>query len=231
MIAPAPVGQPGRQHVGVVAIAAWSQQGGKRVEEGAIRHLIDLGIVPYRGKHPPAQATILPQFIRRSIWQSHIAGHESPPMIRAAAAAALSLLAGAQDRPEPAPDPHGLTAALQIVVRQQIMIRVPQHPGGVPATSLAAPMRWREGGSVRCVPAAHILAALPSQNNVDFILRDNSRIRARLGRRCAGLDYYRGIYVDAAPDGRICAGRDALRSRMGGTCDIADLHPLQLARP
>lgn len=149
-------------------------------------------------------------------------------MIRAAAAAAMVLLSGGQDQPDQ--NPAGLNTALQIVVRQQIIIRVPQHPGGVPAASFA-PVRWQEGRPVRCLPAARILAALPSQSNVDFILRDNSRVRARLGRRCTGLDYYRGIYVDAMPDGQICAARDALRSRMGGSCDIAELRALQPMRP
>ena len=151
-------------------------------------------------------------------------------MIRAAAAAALFLLTG-PEQIQPEPSPSGLNAALQIIIRQQIIIRVPAHPGGVPAASFAAPVRWREAAPVRCLPANHILAALPTQNNVDFILRDNSRVRARLGRRCTGLDYYRGIYVDATADGRICSGRDVLRSRMGGACDVADLRALQPLRP
>jgi hypothetical protein len=145
-------------------------------------------------------------------------------MIRVAAAA-LALLAGTQDQPSPEP----LGAAIQIVVRQQIIIRVPQHPNGVPASAMA-PTRWREAAGPRCLQANHILAATPSQSNVDFIMRDNSRVRARLGRRCAGLDYYRGFYVDATPDGRICAERDTLRSRMGGQCDIAEFRALQPVR-
>ena len=117
--------------------------------------------------------------------------------------------------------------AAQVIVRQQIIIRVPPR-GAVPAS--ANGVHWREGNGPRCLAARDIAAAMPSQNNVDFIMRDSSRVRARLGQRCAGLDYYRGFYVDARPDGRICAERDALRSRMGGACDISEFRTLQRAR-
>ena len=72
---------------------------------------------------------------------------------------------------------------------------------------------------------------MPGANTVDLLMRDNRRVRAHLGRRCAGLDYYSGLYVDANPDGQICAGRDAIRSRMGGQCGIVQFRQLQPARP
>jgi hypothetical protein len=59
-----------------------------------------------------------------------------------------------------------------------------------------------------------------NQRSVDLVLRDNSRVRAHLERRCPALDYYLGFYVNATPDGRICADRDAIRSRAGGECVI-----------
>ena len=143
-------------------------------------------------------------------------------MIRLAAAALVLLAAGPQDKPEA----DQLAAAIQVVVRHQMIVRVPQ--GGVPASS--TPVHWREGDGPRCVAAGQIAGAVPSQNSVDFVMRDRSRIRARLGRRCAALDYYRGFYLNPTEDGRICADRDVVRSRMGGECTIAEFRTLQPVR-
>ena len=141
------------------------------------------------------------------------------------AAAALALLAGGAT----APAAEESLEVAQVVIRQQIIIRVPQQGHRVPAS--ATPVHWREGNGPRCLGWRDIAAAMPSQNNVDFVMRDNSRVRARLGQRCAGLDYYRGFYVEATEDGRICAQRDVLRSRMGGSCEISQFRSLQAVRP
>jgi len=85
----------------------------------------------------------------------------------------------------------------------------------------------RETNGPRCIPARQIAGAMPSASNVDLLMRDNSRVRARLVGRCAALDYYRGLYVDANPDGQLCAGRDAIRSRMGGQCEIVQFRVLR----
>jgi hypothetical protein len=76
-------------------------------------------------------------------------------------------------------------------------------------------------------PGGQIGAANIGDRSIDFIMRDNRRIRARLGRRCEGLNYYRGFYLDQPSDGRICAERDVIRSRMGGECDIREFKLLQ----
>ena len=147
-------------------------------------------------------------------------------MIRLAAAALVLLAAGPQPQPEPPGDV--LAAAIQVVVRQRIIVRVPQS-GGVQAS--ATPSHWREGDGPRCVPATQIVGAVASQNSVDFIMRDRSRVRARLGRRCAALDYYSGFYLNTTGDGHICADRDVIRSRMGGECVISHFRSLQPVRP
>ena len=36
---------------------------------------------------------------------------------------------------------------------------------------------------------------------------------------CPALDFYSGLYLQLQDD-RLCAGRDAIRSRMGGSCTI-----------
>lgn len=107
-----------------------------------------------------------------------------------------------------------------ISVRHQIIIRVPGRSRQI-ATAGASLIRWRESGGPRCISANAIIGAtLLGQNSVDLILRDSSRLRARLESRCPALDYYRGFYVNATADGRICADRDAIRSRAGGACQI-----------
>jgi hypothetical protein len=113
-------------------------------------------------------------------------------------------------------------------VRQHIVIRVP--PGAGRTAPAASAIRWEEGRGPRCVSTGRIVgAALLGQNSVDLIFRDNSRIRARLERRCPALDYYRGFYVEATQDGRICAERDSIRSRTGGECQIDQFRTLTAA--
>lgn len=145
-------------------------------------------------------------------------------------AAALFLLAfgggGSDKQPRPRP-PQGAS----ITVRQQIIIRVPSGVRRVTPAG-ASLIRWNESRGPRCVAAGRIVGAtLLSQNSVDLIFRDNSRVRARLERRCPALDYYRGFYVNATEDGQICADRDSIRSRTGGECQIDQFRVLRAARP
>ena len=146
-------------------------------------------------------------------------------MMLAGAAALLLLAYGGGDQ-QARPVRDGV-----LNVRQQITIRVTAGFRRVPAPG-ASPIEWREGRGPRCVPANRIIAAtFPSQNSVDLIFRDRSRIRARLERRCAALDFYRSFYVNATPDGQICADRDSIRSRTGGECEIDQFRTLRPSRP
>jgi len=140
------------------------------------------------------------------------------------AAAALFVLGGPQDELSSQPDRYA-----QVNVQQRIIVRVPSRPvGAVPPR----PMReWREGPGPSCVPANQIAGANIGDQSIDFILRDNRRVRARLNRRCDGLNYYRGFYLDRPGDGRICAERDVIRSRMGGQCDISEFRMLRPQAP
>jgi len=149
-------------------------------------------------------------------------------MIIAGAAAFLLLAFGGgqgarQQRAQP---------GLGVSVRHQIIIRVPQGRPRQIATAGASLIRWRESGGPRCISANTIIGAtLIGQNSVDLILRDSTRLRARLESRCPALDYYRGFYVNATADGRICADRDAIRSRAGGECQIDAFRTLTPQRP
>jgi hypothetical protein len=148
-------------------------------------------------------------------------------MIRLAAAALLLIGAGASQ--DSAPPPPQLQFA-QVTVRQQVIIRVPRG-GHARVEASASPIQWREAAGPRCISIRQIAGAMPAAASVDFLLHDNRRIRAQLGQRCAGLDYYRGMYLNANPDGQICAERDAIRSRMGGQCGIVEFRSLQAVRP
>jgi len=151
-------------------------------------------------------------------------------MILAGAGAAALLLyvfgGGDEDQARPRPAQEGGPVS----VRQQLIIRVATgiRPG-LPAP--ATPIRWREGRGPRCIPAARIIGfTSPGESSVDLVFRDRTRIRARLERRCAALGFYRSFYIDAMPDGQICADRDSIRSRTGGECEIDRFRTLRAAR-
>jgi hypothetical protein len=137
------------------------------------------------------------------------AAMEVSPLIRAGVAACLLLAAGAPAAAPPArPAQYG-----QAVVREQVIIRFRQP----------APTRveWKEGKGPKCVPARAIAAAtLVGKSSVDLIMRNRQRVRAKLESNCPALDYYYGFYITPNPDGMVCEDRDALRSRMGGACEI-----------
>ena len=62
--------------------------------------------------------------------------------------------------------------------------------------------------------------AVTRPDAVDLVLRDGSRLRARLGARCPAEGFHTGFYTRPHPDGRMCAGRDTIRARSGANCRI-----------
>ncbi|HEY9554606.1 hypothetical protein [Allosphingosinicella sp.] len=116
----------------------------------------------------------------------------------------------------------------QMSIRRQIIIRVPVRVRK--AAPDAPKVEWTESRGPDCVEAKSIAgAALLGQNSVDLLLRDSSRIRAKLENSCPALDYYYGFYISPNADGRICADRDVIRSRMGGQCEIDSFRRLRPA--
>ena len=145
-------------------------------------------------------------------------------MILASTAALLMLVLGGAGEAATA---EGVQYA-QVTVRQQIIVRMPPRPIQPAGASL---MNWREGRGPRCVQARAVIGATAlGRNSVDLLLRDNSRIRARLDSSCPGLDFYRGFYVNGTQDGLICSDRDSIRSRMGGQCEIDQFRTLTAVR-
>lgn len=103
----------------------------------------------------------------------------------------------------------------RLVVQEQLIMRVPVRPRPAPPA-----IDWRESKGPKCVPLDDIRAAMLSgAEQVDFLLADRRRVRAELSQGCAALDFYGGFYLKPS-DERMCARRDVIHSRMGGSCKI-----------
>jgi len=112
-------------------------------------------------------------------------------------------------------DTRGIELA-QLSFRSHIVVRVQTSQlAMVPEASL------REKKGPKCIAASDILAAaILARSSVDLVLRGGYRMRARFSANCPGLDYYSGFYAAAGSDGKLCAGRDVIRDRAGGECEI-----------
>ena len=139
--------------------------------------------------------------------------------------AALLMLAALGGVPEE-PSAAAPIQFAQLSVRQQVLVRVPVRLR--PAPSRDSQVEWKEGKGPKCVSARSIVGATAlRQRSFDLLLRDRSRIRARLDRSCPALDYYYGFYIRRTEDGQVCADRDSVRSRMGGQCGIERFRTLK----
>ncbi len=90
---------------------------------------------------------------------------------------------------------------------------------------------WKEHKGPSCIPVGAIRRALisgPAQ--VDFILGNGSRVRAKFDKDCPALDFYGNFYLQ--PQGaQLCLDRDAIHSRMGGSCAIRRFRLLEPRLP
>ena len=108
-----------------------------------------------------------------------------------------------------------------MTVEERLIIRVPVAPH--PRRRI----HWEEGDDgPKCLQADALVGAfLSGPDTVDFILRGRQFVRARLDSDCDGLDFYGGFYVQPQ-DRRICAKRDSISVRAGGSCRIVKFHTL-----
>ena len=101
-------------------------------------------------------------------------------------------------------------------IQNEFVTRVPVRP-------MPSPPRFAWGeidGGPRCIESKLVRGALiTGSEHVDFVLGGERRVRANFESDCPALDFYEGFYV-SSPNRMICAGRDAIRSRMGGSCAI-----------
>ena len=103
----------------------------------------------------------------------------------------------------------------RLIIQDEVILRVPVQPH-----PLFPEIEWVERKGPKCIPAAAIQRALLSgSSQVDFIMINRTRIRAQFDEGCPALDFYGGFYLQPE-DERVCAHRDAVHSRMGGSCQI-----------
>jgi hypothetical protein len=109
----------------------------------------------------------------------------------------------------------------RLVIQDEVIMRVPVQP-----RPLLPQFEWHEKKGPKCIPAAEIRGALLSgPQQVDFVLAGPRRMRAELDEDCPALDFYGGFYLQPQ-DQKLCAGRDAIHSRMGGSCTIEKFRQL-----
>lgn len=110
----------------------------------------------------------------------------------------------------------------RIVIQDQMIMRVPVRPRLAPPA-----IRWAERKGPRCIALADVRAAMLSgRAQVDFLLSERRRVRARLSKGCEALDFYAGFYLKSG-DEQMCAERDFIHSRMGGRCEIDRFRSLE----
>ena len=107
----------------------------------------------------------------------------------------------------------GALQVRSLTVEDEVILRIPVRP-------LPRAVEWTEKKGPKCIDADEIKGAFLSGNDhVDFVLRGRRLLRARLDENCPALDFYGGFYL-SSEDERVCARRDAIRSRMGARCRI-----------
>ena len=125
----------------------------------------------------------------------------------------LPILFGAGLAPDEPPRVRSL------VVQDQLIIRVPVRPR-------AGRFQWVERDGPKCIAAGAIRGAfLSGADQVDFVTVRGRRFRAEFSEDCPALDFYEGFYLNPE-DHRVCAQRDVIRSRIGGSCLIQRFHQL-----
>lgn len=152
-----------------------------------------------------------------------------------ASAALLMLFSAPAAAPRSAaPDWSRATA-----LTQQFVIHVPRMTitrttvmtrSRVPAPAPPQPA-YVERKTKDCVEMKSIAGfGITQPDSIDLVLRDGSRLRARLAKSCPSLGFYPGFYVKPQPDGKMCAGRDPIRTRSGGSCSIQTFKTLVPAK-
>ena len=114
-----------------------------------------------------------------------------------------------------AAQPAGVQSVTRLVAQDEVILRVPVQP-----RPHRPRFQWVERKGPRCIAAGAIRRALLSgPERVDFVLANRARVRAEFEEDCPALDFYGGFYLRMEDD-MLCAGRDAVHSRIGGSCTI-----------
>lgn len=149
------------------------------------------------------------------------------------------MVAPAADAAPPAPAPEALVPVAvpapdaprsfwQVVIEQQLIIRVPAQRSQLnnfaappPPRITDAPVVWKEKKGPKCVAMRNIVGMRAVQrDSIDIITRQKQRLRAQLNRGCRALDFYAGFYMQGSKDGKLCEDRDEIHARTGAKCEI-----------
>lgn len=137
--------------------------------------------------------------------------------------------------PEPlvaisAPTPEQITSFWQVIIEQQLIIRVPAQRSrlnnfaaepGPARRATDVPIVWKEKKAPKCVAMRNIAGMQAVQrDSIDIITRQKQRLRAQLNRGCRALDFYAGFYMQGSKDGQLCEDRDQIHARTGAKCEI-----------
>ena len=107
-----------------------------------------------------------------------------------------------------------------MIVQDEVIFRIPIRPRVSPA------IEWVEHKGPKCIPANMLAGAvLSGPSSIDFVLRDRQRVRAVMDSECPALDFYRDFYLQPDDD-YVCAKRETIRSRVGGSCRIEKFRTL-----
>lgn len=94
-------------------------------------------------------------------------------------------------------------------------------PPAQPRAPLPASAAMVEGKARDCVKMEQIRGFSVSRpDSIDLMLTDGKYMRVKLGKNCPALGFYSGFYVKSHPDKKMCAKRDAVRSRSGRLCAV-----------
>ena len=109
----------------------------------------------------------------------------------------------------------------RVVIREEVIWRIPVRPRRSPA------IEWKEHKGPKCLAAGRIAGAMLSgPSSIDFVMRDRTRFRAELDNECPALDFYRDFYLQPE-DEQVCARREEVKSRVGGSCLIQRFRRLE----
>ena len=118
------------------------------------------------------------------------------------------------------PDP---SMVRRVVIQDEVTMRIPVRPLRAPPPQIV----WKKGKGPKCLDGPLIAgAALSGPSSIDFIMIDRTRIRAEMDSKCPALDFYGSFYLQSKDD-RVCAKREEIRSRMGGSCRIQRFRTLR----
>ena len=112
-----------------------------------------------------------------------------------------------------------LTAAAPPVFDRSVA-RVHARPGHANAIARTSSRAAR----TRCVGIDHVAGAVVfGDRAVELSMTDGSHWRMGFAAACPALGFYSGFYYRRAVAGRLCAGRDAVIARSGGSCPITSI--------